>query len=52
MMFSALGCFGLSLFKFIPALSQKAFFKKITVFQAFTGLIAYGWYFYEIKKIG
>lgn len=51
MMFSAIGCFGLSLFKFIPVISQKAFFKKFTVLQAFTGLASYGWYFYEINKI-
>lgn len=52
MMISAVSCFGMSLFKFVPKLSQRAFFKKFTVFQALTGIVAYGWYFYEINNIG
>jgi hypothetical protein len=51
-MISALGCLSLSIFKFVPKLSQRSFFKKFTVFQAFTGIAAYGWYFYEINQIG
>lgn len=51
MMISAVGCFSLSLLKFIPKISQRSFFKKFTVFQAITGLGAYGWYFYEINEI-
>jgi len=42
----------MSLFKFVPKISQRAFFKKFTVFQALSGIAAYGWYFYEINKIG
>ena len=49
MMISAVGFFALSLFKFIPRYSQRAYFKKFTVFQAATGLAAYGWYFYTIN---
>ena len=52
MVISAMTCLSMSLFKFVPKISQRAFFKKFTVFQAFTGLAAYGWYFYEINKIG
>ena len=51
-MISAVGCFVLSYFRFIPNLSQTAYFKKFTVFQALTGFAAYTWYFYEINKIG
>ncbi len=49
---SAVGCFTLSLLKFVPKISQRAFFKKFTVFQAISGVAAYGWYFYEINQIG
>lgn len=51
-MISAVGCFALSYLRFIPNLSQRAYFKKFTVFQALTGFVAYSWYFYEIDKIG
>lgn len=42
----------MSLLKLVPRLSQRAYFKKFTVFQALTGVAAYGWYFYEINEIG
>lgn len=49
MMISAVGFLGMSILRFVPRLSQRTIFKKFTVFQALTGLGAYGWYFYEIN---
>lgn len=52
MIFSSIGCFGLSLMKIFPRLSRNVIFKKFTVFQAGTALVCYGLYFYDIYKIG